>query len=318
MHSHGGPWERVLIQQLDEYMIKTKDRFIGCLVGLACGDAVGTSVEFQPRGSFEPVTDMAGGGPFHLRPGQWTDDTSMALCLAESLIECNGFDPFDQMQRYCRWRSEGHMSSTGKCFDIGNTVAEALNNFIATDEPYSGPTREHSAGNGSIMRLAPVPMFFHFSITDTVYYSGESSRTTHGAVECVEACQLFGTMLHYALSGKSKDEILFCPGGYTSKKINAIALGEYKNKTDNEVKGSGYVVDSLEAALWCFLHTDNYKDAILKAVNLGDDADTTAAVCGQIAGAYYGNQSIPAHWRSKIAMGDIIEKLAVSLFEKNL
>ena len=299
-------------------MITTKDRFKGCLLGLACGDAVGTSVEFQPRGSFEPVTDMVGGGPFHLKAGQWTDDTSMALCLAESLIECNGFDAFDQMQRYCRWRAEGYMSSTGKCFDIGNTVAEALSNFIATDEPYSGPTREHSAGNGSIMRLAPVPMFYHYSLTDAVYFSGDSSRTTHGAVECVEACHLFGAMLHLALSGKPKDDILFSPKEFTSKKIFAIACGEYKNKTYNEIKGSGYVIDSLEAALWCFLNTENYKDAILRAVNLGDDADTTAAVCGQIAGAYYGIQGIPVQWRTKISMGDTIENMAVSLFEKNL
>jgi len=298
-------------------MIKTKDRFKGCLLGLACGDAVGTTVEFQPRGSFEPVTEMVGGGPFHLKPGQWTDDTSMALCLAESLIECNGFDPFDQMQRYCRWRAEGHLSSTGKCFDIGNTVAEALNNFIATNEPYSGPTREHSAGNGSIMRLAPVPMFYHYSLTDTVYFSGDSSRTTHGALECVEACQLFGAILHHALSGKSKDDILFSTSEVTSKNVRAIARGEYKNKTDKDIKGSGYVIDSLEAALWCFLNTDNYKDAVLKAVNLGDDADTTAAVCGQLAGAYYGIQGIPIHWRTEIAMGDIIEKMAVSLFERN-
>jgi ADP-ribosyl-[dinitrogen reductase] hydrolase len=298
-------------------MKSLKDRFKGCLLGLACGDAVGTTVEFQPRGSFAPVTEMVGGGPFHLKPGQWTDDTSMALCLAESLIECNGFDAFDQMQRYCRWRAEGYMSSTGKCFDIGNTVAEALSNFIATDEPYSGPTREHSAGNGSIMRLAPVPMFYHYSLTDTEYFSGESSRTTHGALECVEACQLFGAILHHTLSGKSKDDVLFSSKEFTSKKVLAIARGEYKNKTYNEIKGSGYVIDSLEAALWCFLNTDDYKDAILKAVNLGDDADTTAAVCGQIAGAFYGIQGIPVQWRTKIVLGDAIEKMAVSLFERN-
>jgi ADP-ribosyl-[dinitrogen reductase] hydrolase len=301
-------------------MTTLQDRFKGCLVGLACGDAVGTSVEFQPRGSFAPVTDMEGGGPFHLRAGQWTDDTSMALCLAASLAECNGFDAFDQMQRYCRWRSEGYMSSTGKCFDIGNTVAEALNNFIATGEPYSGPTREHSAGNGSIMRLAPVPMFFHFSMRDTVYFSGESSRTTHGALECMEACQLFGAMLHSTLSGDSKETILSSldANQFRSKKIRTIARGDYKNKDYKNIKGSGYVVDSLEAALWCFLNTDNFKDAILKAVNLGDDADTTAAVCGQIAGAYYGIDSIPAHWRGKLALLETIENMAVSLFNKNL
>lgn len=301
-------------------MITKEERFKGCLVGLACGDAVGTTVEFQPRGSFAPVTDMLGGGPFHLKAGYWTDDTSMALCLAMSLIECNGFDAFDQMQRYCRWRAEGYMSSTGECFDIGNTVAEALSAFIATNEPYSGPTREHSAGNGSIMRLAPVAMFYNYSVTDTVFYSGDSSRTTHGALECIEACRLFGVMIHHALNDKSKETILFShsDSDYQSTKIQAIARGDYQNKDYTDIKGSGYVVDSLEAALWCFLNTENYQEAILKAVNLGDDADTTAAVCGQIGGAFYGIQGIPSHWRARIAMLDTIEAIAGSLLAKNI
>jgi ADP-ribosyl-[dinitrogen reductase] hydrolase len=134
------------------------DRFAGCLLGLAIGDAVGTAVEFAPRGTFAPVTDMTGGGPFGLPTGAWTDDTSMALCLGESLLACRGFDAADQMRRYVQWRYEGHLSSTGKCFDIGNTVAEALGAFERSGNPFSGPTRERSAGNGSIMRLAPVAM----------------------------------------------------------------------------------------------------------------------------------------------------------------
>jgi ADP-ribosyl-[dinitrogen reductase] hydrolase len=136
------------------------DRFRGCLVGLAVADAVGTTVEFMPPGSFSPVTDMVGGGPFELAPGQWTDDTSMALCLAESLIECRGFDPGDQMRRYVRWHRDGHLSSTGRCFDIGITVAEALHRFASTGEPFSGSTDPMKAGNGSLMRLAPVAMFY--------------------------------------------------------------------------------------------------------------------------------------------------------------
>ncbi|WP_455205795.1 ADP-ribosylglycohydrolase family protein [Kaarinaea lacus] len=301
-------------------MITKEERFKGCLVGLACGDAVGTTVEFQPRGSFAPVSDMLGGGPFHLKAGQWTDDTSMALCLAMSLLECDGFDAFDQMQRYCRWRAEGYMSSTGKCFDIGNTVAEALSAFIATNEPYSGSTREHSAGNGSIMRLAPVPMFYNYSLTDTVFYSEESSRTTHGARECIEACRLFGVMIHHALNDKPKETILFLQSNseFQSKKIQAIARGDYQNKDYSDIRGSGYVIDSLEAALWCFLNTDSYQEAILKAVNLGDDADTTAAVCGQVAGAFYGIQGIPSHWRARIAMLDTVEAIAGSLLAKNI
>src|SRR5262245_23797377 len=131
-------------------------RFRGCLLGLAVGDAVGTSVEFQPRGTFQPLTDMVGGGPFRLMPGQWTDDTSMALCLASSLLERRGFDARDQMERYCRWVSSGYWSSNGRCFDLGRTVAAALHRFQQSGEPLSGSTNPFSAGNGCIMRLAPV------------------------------------------------------------------------------------------------------------------------------------------------------------------
>jgi ADP-ribosylglycohydrolase len=140
--------------------MELRDRYRGCLLGLAVGDALGTTLEFKPPGTFEPITDMMGGGPFGLLPGQWTDDTSMALCLAESLIACRGFDPVDQLTRYCRWYREGHLSSTGRCFDIGNTVRAAVERFGRTGEPYPGPTDPRSAGNGSLMRLAPVPLFF--------------------------------------------------------------------------------------------------------------------------------------------------------------
>src|ERR1051325_1654209 len=143
-----------------------RNRFRGCLLGLAVGDAVGTTVEFQPRGSFPPVIDMVGGGPFRLKPGEWTDDMSMALCLATSLVEQNGFDPKDQMDRYCRWWKEGYLSSNGSCFDIGNTVSDALRRYGRTGEPMAGSTGSHSAGNGCIMRLAPVPLFYypHFAV----------------------------------------------------------------------------------------------------------------------------------------------------------
>nr|HPL68310.1 ADP-ribosylglycohydrolase family protein [Smithellaceae bacterium] len=136
------------------------NRYRGCLLGLAVGDALGTALEFKPPGSFTPITDMIGGGPFNLKPGQWTDDTSMSLCLAESLIECRGFNPRDQMERYVRWWREGYLSSTGTCFDIGNTTRTALATFMKTGNPLSGPIDSYSAGNGSLMRLAPVPMFY--------------------------------------------------------------------------------------------------------------------------------------------------------------
>ena len=162
----------------------------------------------QRPGTFQPIADMVGGGPFNLRPGEWTDDTSMALCLASSLVECNGFDPRDQVERYCRWAREGYMSSTGNCFDIGNTVRAALAGYEATGDPFSGLLSVASAGNGSIMRLAPVAMYYFPDRHAIEYYAGESSRTTHGTQECVEACRLLGGVLGRALSGQSKEEVL--------------------------------------------------------------------------------------------------------------
>jgi ADP-ribosyl-[dinitrogen reductase] hydrolase len=293
------------------------ERFRGCLLGLAAGDAVGTTVEFSPRGTFEPVTDMVGGGPFNLRPGEWTDDTSMALCLATSLLECGRFDAHDQMERYCRWATTGYLSSNGRCFDIGGTVSQALDAFQQTGDPFSGSTDPWSAGNGCIMRLAPVPMFFHRDFEAAVRYSGESSRTTHGARECVDASRLFGAMIVKAFSGSSKKQVLFEETGLgpLAPRIADIASGTYREKGKEAIKGSGYVVECLEAALWCFLETDSFQDAVLAAVNLGDDADTTGAVCGQIAGAFYGESLIPLAWRRKLAMGEQIGEWAERLYE---
>jgi ADP-ribosyl-[dinitrogen reductase] hydrolase len=285
------------------------------LLGLAAGDAVGTTVEFRSRGSFPPVTDMTGGGPFNLQPGQWTDDTSLALCLATSLVEKGGFDARDQMERYCRWRDEGYLSSTGECFDIGRTTVAALRRYRDTGEPFSGPAEERSAGNGSIMRLAPVPLFFHPDREQVLHYSAESSRTTHGAPECLDGCRLLGDILCRALGGADRRGVLLgtdCDR-ITAPAIRRIAGGEYFDKPHYAVLGTGYVVDSLEAALWCFWTTNSFEEAILKAVNLGDDADTTAAVCGQVAGAHYGEGAIPSRWLARLALRDEIGGLAERL-----
>jgi ADP-ribosyl-[dinitrogen reductase] hydrolase len=300
-----------------------KNRYTTSLLGLACGDAVGTTVEFMHRGTFEPVTDMVGGGPFGLAPGEWTDDTSMALCLAESLLKTGGSDPKDQIERYVRWWREGYFSSTGECFDIGGTVHKALQRYLETGNPFSGPTHPRSAGNGSIMRLTPVPMYFAVDMEKVIHFAAESSRTTHGTAEAVDACKLFGVMIAMALDGNKKEAILFETDKYLdwnnlSPKIRESAAGEYQNKSGEEIVGSGYVVKSLEAALWVFHTTGSYEEAILSAVNLGNDADTTGVVVGQLAGAYYGAESIPGGWLEKLKYKDLIEKLAIRLYENRL
>jgi ADP-ribosyl-[dinitrogen reductase] hydrolase len=296
--------------------VNLRDRFRGALLGLAVGDAVGAAVEFKPRGTFAPLTDMVGGGPFNLQPGQWTDDTSMALCLATSLVEKNGFDPRDQMDRYVAWMSLGYLSSTGECFDIGNTTAGALRRYQVYGNPYSGSQDPRTAGNGSIMRLAPVPMYFFHDPAAAIYYAGESSRTTHAAIECIDACRLFAAILIKALAGQPKESVLFGPhfppGVDTTlaPTIQQIADGAYRDKQEDQISGSGYVVHSLEAALWCFWQTGSYREAVLRAANLGDDADTTAAVCGQLAGASYGAEAIPPPWREGLAKAEEIARLA--------
>jgi ADP-ribosyl-[dinitrogen reductase] hydrolase len=290
-------------------------RFEGCLLGLACGDAVGTTVEFRARGTFRPVTDMTGGGPFGLRRGEWTDDTSMALCMATSLVERRKFDARDIMDRFCRWMDDGYLSSNGSCFDIGGTVSDALERYKDTGSVYAGSEDPHSAGNGCLMRLAPIPMFFHADPAAAIEKSGLSSRLTHGARECVDATRLFAAMLLRALDGASKDEILkhhdLPESGSAS--VKAIAAGSYLRKSEDDIRGSGYVIDSLEAALWCFAHTSSFEEAILRAANLGQDADTTAAICGQIAGAHYGVTGIPARWIEWLVMSGEIRELAKRL-----
>ncbi|MCX7563575.1 ADP-ribosylglycohydrolase family protein [Xanthomonadaceae bacterium XH05] len=294
--------------------ISQQDRHLGCLLGLAVGDALGTTLEFKRRGSFTPITDMLGGGPFELEPGQWTDDTSMALCLAESLIECEGFDADDQMRRYCRWQRDGHLSSTGQCFDIGNTTAAALRRYRQSGNPFSGSTDPHSAGNGCLMRLAPVPMRYFNDESRLLRLAADSARTTHAAPEAVECTQLFALILRQALLGHDKPGILTAHGWHgTIPSIAAIAAGHYRDKPESQIHGSGYVVQSLEAALWCFHHTDNYHNAVLLAANLGDDADTTAAICGQLAGAHYGVMGIPQEWREKLTWRQGIEHFALKI-----
>lgn len=291
------------------------ERFRGAMLGLAVGDALGSAVEFQPRGTFEPLTDMIASDVHGLPPGYWTDDTSMALCLAESLIEKGGMDLADQLERYVRWWRDGYLSSTGKCFDIGGTTSDALVNFERTGDPHSGSTNPRHAGNGSIMRLAPVPLFFSSDMDAAVNNSAESSRATHGAEEAVQACRYLGALIAGAVSGASKGDLLlesFAPIGL-SPKIAKVASGSFKLKGESRIRGSGYCVESLEAALWAFHNSDSFEEGVLLAVNLGDDADTTGAVHGQLAGAYYGESDIPRKWRETLRFREKIEVYAEGL-----
>ena len=294
------------------------------MLGLAAGDALGTTVEFKAPGTFEPMTDIVGGGPFNLKRGAWTDDTSMALCLAESLIECRAFDAADQMERYIRWWRDGHLSSNGFCFDIGGTTAQALQTYIRTENPLAGSTSARAAGNGSLMRLAPVPLFFAADPEKAVRMSAESSRTTHGAVTCLDAFRYYGGLIVGAVNGASKEALLaprYAPVADLwgreplCAEVDEVASGSFKQKEPPAMVGSGYVVRALEAALWAFHRSANFRDGCLLAVNLGYDTDTTGAIYGQLAGAYYGVKGIPGPWRECLLQSERIVSFADQLFE---
>ncbi len=283
-------------------------RFRGCLLGSAVCDALGTSLEFAKRDA-NTISDMIGGGPFNLLPGQWTDDTSMALCSAESLVANHGFNPKCHMELYRQWRDTGKNSSTDRCFDIGRTVHLAISDYVLTKNPLAGSKDPKTAGNGSLMRIAPDILFHFFSANEIDEIAGVSSRITHGATEAVDACRYMGALIHGIMAGKNKQQLLnglyypverFWDDKPLCEGVLNVARGSFRNKSRNEIKSTGYVVDTFEAALWAFYSTTNFKDGALLAVNLAGDADTIGAVYGQIAGAYYMEPKIPVGWLGKL------------------
>lgn len=292
----------------------------GCLLGLAVGDCLGVPLEFSPRDLKPRVTEMVGGGKFRLPVGAWTDDTSMALCLGHSLLEKKGFDAIDQLNKYSAWHKEGYCSSIGRCFDIGYTTRDALMDFNYSGE-VSGARHEDSAGNGSIMRLAPIPMFYHDDQSLALQYARLSSETTHAHPLCVEGSALLGAILWDLLQlpvdhGMSKQALLENRHHLVSRdEWKPIVDMTYCEKSRDEIVSSGYVVASLEAALWAFWHTDSFEDALVLAANLAEDSDTVAAICGQLAGAYYGVDAIPQRWFAPLFEQDKIREMARNLVQ---
>ena len=296
------------------------DRQRGAMFGLAVGDALGAAVEFRPPGTFEPVTDYRAGGPHGLGPGEWTDDTSMALALADSIATV-GWDLDDQAERYVAWWQTGKYSVTGECFDIGMATRSALSRWLACrDARQSADPHPRTSGNGSIMRLAPVPIalahWFPQHSEALVERLMESSLPTHASPQCRWACAYLGIVLTGLMHGLPRDEVLgphWSPVrqlsrlGTMDSEIAQIATGSFRGKQPPAIRGGGYVVHSLEAALWAFHDAEDFSQAVLKAVNLGDDADTTGAVCGQLAGACWGESGIPSRWRSGLAQYDTID-----------
>ncbi|CAF1005426.1 unnamed protein product [Adineta ricciae] len=314
------------------------DKIQGSMCGMALGDALGAHVEFRSHTYLQenPVSDLRGGGTWGLKEGQFTDDTSMALCLAISLITRHDFVPYDQLVRYKWWYQKGYMSSTGHCFDIGAGTRESLQVFYNRQRKLAGKSRttvdkldylsdahylrnfnvycseDGAAGNGALMRLAPVPLFFRKSSAHAIEYSGISGQITHGDIKAYDACRYYAALICAALNGCTKEQILANDFYKTQQsfhdkqlchEIRNVAEGSYKKPggyTDG-IRGKGYIVDSLEAALWAFWSDDDsFKKGVLAAINLGDDTDTTAAIYGQLAGAYYGYKALPQEWINRL------------------
>ncbi|CAF4167281.1 unnamed protein product [Rotaria sp. Silwood2] len=319
---------------------KILDRIQGSMIAVAIGDALGAHVETQHHEFLveHPVTDLQAGELKGLKKGQFTDDTSMTLCLANSLVTKGDFSLYDQLVRYKWWFKHGYMSSTGKCFDIGVATSKSLQEFerrqILFAQKYNIPCEEIDyisddknlinefnvycsedgvVGNGALMRLAPVPLFFYRFPPYAVEYSGRSGWITHGDIKAYDACRYYGALIVAALQGYTKDKIL--DKQFYSKhfewfserplcdEIKQVAEGSYQKLGGYEdgIRGKRYIVNALEAALWAFWSDGNsFERGALAAVNLGDDTDTTAAIYGQLAGAYYGYKKLPQHWLQHI------------------
>lgn len=297
-----------------------RDRCRGALIGMAVGDSLGAAVEFMSPGTFPPVTGYRSGGPHRLNAGEFTDDTSMALALADSIAQV-GWSLNDQAERYVQWMKHGKYSVNGRCFDIGITTSRALHTFMENrDAMQSGSRSESASGNGSIMRLAPVPIRYHGHYPNNIHelatLAEESSVTTHASEQCLSACRYMALVLSALIHGEDRNMVL-SPSWEPLAALKAakplhplienVASGSFREKQPPGIRGSGWVVQSLEAALWAFHDASSFEAAVLKAVNLGDDADTTGAVAGQFAGAFWGESGIPATFRDGLARYDMLD-----------
>ncbi len=257
---------------------------------------------------------MVGGGPFDLKAGEWTDDTAMTLALADSLLVHPELDPDDLMTRFVAWRDRGEYSCTGRCFDIGTTVNRALDRWLKTGNPMAGSTAPRTAGNGSLMRLAPVVLVHWRDRAKLADVAARQSMTTHSAPEAVSACVAFALVLADAIEGQPRDDVLRPRHGDYAGEIAPVMAGRWRGQPQTAINSSGYVVHSLEAALWAVNQTHDFRSAVLLAANLGGDADTTAAITGQLAGALYGLSGIPVDWLARLAWRDQIIETGHRLF----
>jgi ADP-ribosylglycohydrolase len=296
------------------------DRIKAVMFGHAIGDALGVPVEFRSREYLEknPVTDMIGFGTHNMPAGTWSDDTSMSLCALASLNNGNvNYD--DIMGNFCRWYYHGRFTTDGVVFDIGNTCSWAIDNYYYCNHSVDncGIPSDRSNGNGSLMRMHPFVLYAHYNnIKDDEFVDmiAKASSLTHAHKCSIDGCVIYAYVLRELLNNPEKPSVY--KGIDYAKSVRSfgryydrVFSGELESLDRREIKSSGYVVDSLEAAIWCLLTTNSYEDCVLKAVNLGEDTDTVAAIAGSLAGALYGVDAIPASWMDKLRKKEYIEEM---------
>ena len=328
-------------------------RIRGALLGLAVCDALGAPVEFQQRGSFPLVTEMLPNEAFGTPEGAFTDDTSMTLCLAQSLLDNEStHNSVDQIEKYLAWRSDGYMSSVGWCFDIGvstNACLSRWSSLMEFEQSHLRPgspaaeaallsiertirneyNKEQFCGNGSLMRVLPTALMAS-STAKAVDLAIQSSVTTHPHPRCTSACAVYVQLVCLALQSNEPREKAALASSLANASqspdtdIDEIlqsrlapykSLDDWRSKPEQEISSSGYVVDSLEASLWAFFTTNTFRDGAVRVVNLGDDADTVGAIYGGLAGAYYGVDAIPAEWLSKMKLLDLLKDITTKILQ---
>jgi len=288
-----------------------RERFQGALLGLAVGDSLASHTQFRKPGTFAVVGDLLGGGPFDLPRGAWTDDTAMALLLAESLLAREGFDAHDQVQRYVRWQREGYGSATGQCVGITANVARSLATAQYKRQPFAGSHDPDQLDKDPLSRTAPAVLYFFANAPSAVAKAAEAARLTAQAPLVLDCVRLFAAMIHLALSGRDKAQVLRPPrdlwaSASTRAELISLYDGSYARRTPPEITGGGGILQALEAALWAFHRTETFREGALLAANLGGDSDVVAAAYGQLAGAYHGVSAIPGIWRNSLMKQEVV------------
>ena len=301
------------------------------MYGFVIADALGVPAEFKSREALSryPVEDMVGYGTHSVPEGTWSDDTSMVLATMDSINEKDGIDCNDMMDKFLSWYNDGKYTTDGNVFDIGITTANSLSKYNKGIEATKcGGTGERDNGNGSLMRMLPIAYYINENDMDEerVELINNVSSLTHGHDISKLGCLIYCDYINNLLNGQSKMQALINVRGknytkYFSRdivdKYKAVLTGNLAGMQESEISSSGYVVNTLTAAIWCLLNTNNYKDAVLKAVNLGEDTDTVAAVCGSMAGIMYTKKSIPSEWIEKIKNRELLDNIINSHKKKS-